>query len=239
VDGRRIAIHVPARKGGRRRDGDEPAPIAETPADDDWLRQAFTTLDDSGRERAEEAVLQRHSLAYFTVCGQRLGILGMHLKSNPSDRSSNAQRTAETRIARDIIRRKIVAKGYLPVVLGDLNDYDPDVPMADGRRRTQTTVLRDLKDFDPEREGPELVNVATFIPRVADRYTSHWDFNENGGPDSDDVFTMIDHILLPRELEGMVRRAFICHATDLDVSDHFPVVVDLDLRPASLPAGIP
>jgi exonuclease III len=40
---------------------------------------------------------------------------------------------------------------------------------------------------------------------------------------------MIDHILLPRELEPAVTRAFICHATDLDVSDHFPVVVDLDL----------
>ena len=156
----------------------------------------------------------------------------MHLKSNPSDRSANAQRTAETRIARDIIRRKIVDRGYLPVVLGDLNDYDPDVPMADQRRKTQTSVLRDLKDFDPEREGAELVNVAAFIPRVADRYTSHWDFNENGGPDSDDVMTMIDHILVPRELEQSIQRAFICHATGLDVSDHFPVVVDLDIGPA-------
>lgn len=229
VDGKRITIHVPAKKSGRRRDDAEPAGPAEGVADDGWLRQAFTTVDDAGRERAEEAVLQRHALAYFTVCGRKLGILGMHLKSNPSDRSANAQRTAETRIARDIIRRKIVARGYLPVVLGDINDYDPDVPMADQRRKTQTTVLRDLKDFDPDREGAELVNVAAFIPRVADRYTSHWDFNENGGPDGDDVFTMIDHILLPRELEPAVRRAFICHATDLDVSDHFPVVVDLDL----------
>jgi endonuclease/exonuclease/phosphatase family metal-dependent hydrolase len=40
---------------------------------------------------------------------------------------------------------------------------------------------------------------------------------------------MIDHILLHRELEPAVRRAFICHASGLDVSDHFPVVVDLDL----------
>ncbi|MFN9368580.1 MAG: endonuclease/exonuclease/phosphatase family protein [Planctomycetia bacterium] len=234
VDGRRIAIHVPARKGGRRRDDAEPDAASQGAADDAWLRQAYTTIDDAGRERAEEAVLQRHALAYFTVCGRKLGVLGVHLKSNPSDQSANAQRTAETRIARDIIRRKIVAKGYLPVVLGDINDYDPDVPMADRRRRTQTTVLRDLKDFDPGREGAELVNVASFIPRVADRYTSHWDFNENGGPDAHDVFTLFDHILVPRELESAIRRAFICHATDLDVSDHFPVVVDLDLGP---PAG--
>jgi exonuclease III len=114
-------------------------------------------------------------------------------------------------------------------VLGDLNDYDPDVPMADAVRKTQTTVLRDLKDYDEATQGPELVNAATRMPRVADRYTSHWDFNENGAPDGEDVFTMIDHILLHRDLEPAIRRAFIFHAIDLDVSDHYPVVVDLDL----------
>jgi exonuclease III len=225
VDGRRIAIHVPARRAGAKgRDGEQDN------AADAWLRQEFTYVDERGRQRTEEALLQRHAVAYFTVCGVKIGVLGLHLKSNPSDVGANAQRTAETRIARDIIRRKIVDKGYLPIVLGDLNDYDPDVPMADGRRKTQTTVLRDIKDFDPDREGPELVNAAQCIPRRADRYSSHWDFNENGVADSDDVFTMIDHVLLPRELEPGIVRAFICHAIDLDVSDHFPVVVDVDLR---------
>ena len=220
IDGRRIRILVPEkRKKGKP---------AEPPAADDWLRESYVVRDAAGNDEREEAVLQRHALACFTVCGRRLGVLGLHLKSNPSDPAANAQRMAETRIARDVIRREIVARGYLPVVLGDLNDYDPDVPMADGMRKTQTTVLRDLKDFDSERPGVELVNAAAFMPRVADRYTSHWDFNENGAADAEDVFTMIDHVLLPRELEPVVRRAFICHATDLDVSDHFPVVVDLE-----------
>lgn len=228
VDGRRIAIHVPARRSAREAKADAGERADE--AEDAWLRQAYTFTDDRGVERREEAVLQRHALAYFTVCGRKVAVLGLHLKSNPDDPGSNAQRAAETRIVRDIVRRKIVAKGYLPVVLGDLNDYDPDVPMADGRRQTRTTVLRDLKDFDPDRPGAELFNAAAFIPRVADRFSSHWDVNENGGPDGDDVFTLIDHVLLPRELEPAVRRAFICHAIDLDVSDHFPVVVDLELR---------
>ena len=127
------------------------------------------------------------------------------------------------------MKRKIVANGYLPVVLGDLNDYDPDVPMADSVRMTQTTVLRDLKNYDEATAGDELVNVAKYIPRVADRYTSHWDFNENGVADPEDVFTMIDHVLVHRELVPMISRVFICHAFDLDVSDHFPVVVDFSL----------
>ena len=221
VDGRRIRILVPE----KRKKGASQPPAAA----DEWLREPYVVRDASGAEEQDEAVLQRHALAFFTVCGRRLGVLGLHLKSNPSDPAANAQRTAETRIARDVIRREIVARGCLPIVLGDLNDYDPDVPMADGVRKTQTTVLRDLKDFDPVRPGPELVNVAGFMPRVADRYTSHWDFNENGAADGDDVFTMIDHILVPRELEPAVARAFICHASDLDISDHYPVVVDLDL----------
>ncbi|MCE9630886.1 MAG: endonuclease/exonuclease/phosphatase family protein [Planctomycetia bacterium] len=227
IDGSRIHINVPKRRPARG--GGAEAVADEGDGDDAWLRQPYTFVDDRGADRSEEAVLQRHAVAYFTVCGRKIALLGMHLKSNPADVGANAQRTAETRIARDIIRRRIVAKGYLPIVLGDLNDYDPDVPMADAVRKTQTTVLRDLKNYDETEQGPELVNAAARMPRVADRYTSHWDFNENGVSDGEDVFTMIDHILLHRDLEPAIRRAFVFHAIDLDVSDHYPVVVDLDL----------
>jgi exonuclease III len=65
--------------------------------------------------------------------------------------------------------------------------------------------------------------------RLADRYTSHWDWNENGAHDSEDVYTMIDHILLAEEFMPFVTRAFICHSVSLDTSDHYPVVVDLSL----------
>lgn len=239
VDGERIHLFVPtatkrsakrsaaAQKDASKETAEEPAPEAD--AADDWMRRPYSYEDTQGTTRREEAVLQRHAVAYFTVGDTKLAVLGMHLKSNPSDVSANAQRSAETAIARELIRRRIVARGYLPIVLGDLNDYDPDVPMADAGRRTRTTVLRDLKDFDESRAGAELVNAAGLIPRQADRYSSHWDYNENGAADSDDVFTLIDHVLVPRELVPAITRAFICHAIDLDVSDHFPVVVDFDL----------
>jgi endonuclease/exonuclease/phosphatase family metal-dependent hydrolase len=84
-------------------------------------------------------------------------------------------------------------------------------------------------DFDTERPGPELANVASLIKRQADRYTNHWDWNENGADDGDDVYSMIDHILLAKELMPYVTRAFICHSVAADVSDHFAVVVDLRL----------
>lgn len=224
VDGRRIHFYAP----GGQTDGDKAA-------DESWLQQKYSFPDDRGRDQTKTAVLQRHAVAYFTVGGRKIAVCGVHLKSNPSEISSNAQRMAETKIVREIVKRKIVALGYLPIVLGDINDYDPDLPMADAARTTRTTVLHDLKDYDESSAGDELVNAAQFIPRIADRYTSHWDFNENGAADRDDVFTMIDHVLVHRELVPLVSRAFISHATDLDVSDHFPVVVDFDLTRPSGP----
>ena len=244
VDGRQIHIYVPSgnkRSAKRPRDGDVAAelPTAEardatSEGGDEWMRRGYSHVDKGGLTRNEQAVLQRHAAAFFTVCGRKIALLGLHLKSNPSDVGSNAQRMAETAIAREVVRREFVARGYTPIVLGDINDYDPDVPMADSNRRTRTTVLHDLKDYDEASGGDELVNAAQFIPRVADRYTSHWDFNENGAADADDVFTMIDHVLVHRDLVPAITRAHICHAIDLDISDHFPVVVDFDL--AKLPA---
>jgi exonuclease III len=127
------------------------------------------------------------------------------------------------------VQKEIVALGYTPIVLGDLNDYDPDVPDQDERRDTKTDVLKTLKDYDDKTDGPELVNAATKISRQADRYTSHWDRNENGGDDYYDVKTMLDHILLHKSLMPHVKRVFIDHSHGLDTSDHFPVVVDLEL----------
>ncbi len=194
--------------------------------DPTW-RQAFTVEGESGSLRNLSASISRNAVYFFTIGGHKLGFLGLHLKSNPQDDYSNARRTAEAKVARRIIRGEIVSRGYQPIVLGDLNDYDPDVPDRDYGRSTQTDVIASLKNYDSENPGAELVNVAERITRIADRYTSHWDWNENGADDPQDVHTMIDHILLPAELMPFVERVFIAHCVSLDTSDHFPVVVDL------------
>lgn len=199
--------------------------------DPTW-RQAFSFTGFSGSRRTSTTSISRNAVYYFTVAGHKLGFLGLHLKSNPSDEYSNARRTAEADVACRIIRGEIEKHGYSPVVLGDLNDYDPDVPDRDDTRSTVTQVIANLKDYDSQRPGPELVNVAKRIPRIEDRYTSHWDWNENGAADTQDVYTMIDHILLPSELMPYVDRAFIARCLSLETSDHYPVVVDLKLPTA-------
>ena len=44
-----------------------------------------------------------------------------------------------------------------------------------------------------------------------------------------DVKTMIDHVLLDRTLMPHVKRVFIDHSTNLETSDHYPIVVDFEL----------
>ena len=202
-----------------------------SPGEDPTWRESFEFRGRSGQMIRDTTSLSRNSVYFITVADHKLGFLGLHLKANPQDDYSNAKRMGEAAVARRVLRGEVVRRGYLPIVLGDLNDYDADVPDRDESRDTSTTVLRDLKDFDPRRPGAELVNVAERIVRQADRYTSHWDRNENRAHDGDDVYTMIDHILLAKELMPYVTRAFICHTVSLDTSDHYAVVVDLRLPP--------
>jgi exonuclease III len=207
-------------------DGNRVQCVYSPPGDPTW-REAYSYTDEDGQLHERDTGLNRNALMYVTVGDQKLGLLGLHLKSNPSDEAANQRRTAEAKIARRIIQREIVARGYQPIVLGDFNDYDPDVPDRDPERDTRTQVIRSLKNYDRRQAGDELVNAAQRIQRLADRYTSHWDVNENGVADGEDVFTMIDHVLLHRSLADYQRRVFICRCTGLETSDHWPVVVDL------------
>lgn len=203
--------------------------------DPTW-RQAFDYIGYNGDNRKGYTSVSRNATYCFTVAGHKIGFLGLHLKSNPQDDYANAKRSAESAVAVRIIRSEIASRGYMPVVLGDINDYDPDVPDRDDTRGPSTDVLANLKDYDPDRPGPELINVASHMPRQADRYTSHWDWNENGAHDIQDVYTMIDHILLPKELDPYVKRAFVSRCVGVETSDHYPVIVDLALPPAD--AGV-
>ena len=208
---------------------DAPIRLIYSLSGDATWRSRYTFVDDEGATREQETSLMRNGLYFITVGKHKLGFLGLHLKSNPDDAYSNGRRTGEATIAQRVIKEEIIARGYLPIVWGDLNDYDPDVPDADESRDSKTKVLRMLKDFDADQLGPELVNAAERITRQADRYTSLWDRNENGVEDPGDVKTSLDHILLDKKLMPFVKRVHISHVNGLETSDHYPVVVDLVL----------
>jgi endonuclease/exonuclease/phosphatase family metal-dependent hydrolase len=191
--------------------------------------EKFIVKEPNGNVRLREQGISRHAIYYVTYGGKKLGFLGLHLKSQTADPASCAQRDAEAKVARKLIQKEIVARGYQPIVLGDLNDYDPDVPDSDDSLSTITSVLNTLKDYDPKQPGPELANIAEKIPQ-ANRFTHHWDKNENGRDDKSDTYTMIDHILIPRKWMANVRHAGIVRKSDLTTSDHWPIGLDLELR---------
>ena len=191
-----------------------PIRIIFSPAGDPTWRSAFTYVDDKGVEREQETSLMRNAVYYITLGKHKLGFVGLHLKSNPEDAYSNGRRTGEAFVARKIIRQEIVARGYKPIVLGDLNDYDADVPDRDETRETATNVLAMLKDYDDARQGPELFNVAAIgtIAHFALGSEREWSTTR-------DVKTMIDHILAHHTLAAPCRTSA---TRGLETSDHYP-----------------
>lgn len=180
-----------------------------------------TPRSDPRRQR-----LTKHAL----ICleSPRVCLLGLHLLAHPDHPGRTAQRETQARIAAHIVRTEIAAKGYAPIVLGDLNDFDPDVPGTPeaGNRTRRTLAL--IKNYDTTRPGNELFNTARRIEPAEARYASWWDRNRNRRRDSTDPVSLVDHILLDHTLERRVRTVGIRHDLhDGSVSDHWPVVVEI------------
>lgn len=159
-----------------------------------------------------------------------IATVGLHLKSKRGGTPSHARREAQAKIVQRVIEKEIIPRGYLPIVLGDLNEEDPDVPDRDNSKPDSRAVSL-IKEYDPDTAGPELVNAARLISRQRDRYTHHWDNKQyNGVPDPGEPLTMLDHVLLHRDLMPLVQRVFIDHSHGARLSDHWPVVVDLEVN---------
>ena len=98
-------------------------------------RADYTWKTAAGITKNGHTSVSKNTVYCFTVGSHKLGFLGLHLKAFPNDPKSNGQRTGQSKVAQKIIREQIVAKGYTPIVLGDINDFDPDVPDRDPRRQ--------------------------------------------------------------------------------------------------------
>jgi endonuclease/exonuclease/phosphatase family metal-dependent hydrolase len=168
---------------------------------------------------------------HAVVCieSPRVCLLGLHLLAHPDDRSRTARRETQARVAADIIRTEIVAKGYAPVVLGDFNDFDPSVGGPSDYKDKKRNVLAIIRDYDTTRAGPELFNASSRVSPESDRWSAWWDKNENGARDSSDPVSLIDHVLIGKDLEKRVTKVEIRHDLhDGEASDHWPVTVQLN-----------
>lgn len=174
--------------------------------------------------------LTKHALVCFSK-PEKICLLGLHLLAHPDDRGRTAKRETQARIAANIVRSEIITRGYGTVVLGDFNDFDPTVSGTEQYGEGNRNVLSILKDVDPSRLGPELVNAAARVEPFSARYSAWWDKNENGMRDSTDPLSLIDHILVDQTLAKRIVKVEIRHDLhDGTVSDHWPVSMEIRMK---------
>ncbi len=187
-------------------------------------RPAGVPRDDPRRQR-----LTKHAMVCVREPGPGICLLGVHLLAGPDDSARMARRETQARIITHLVRTEILPRGYAPIVLGDFNARDPDVPGTRGYGQEHRQAMRIIKDYDPDRPGNEMFNGVKRKAPSLPRHSAYWDRNRNGRWDEGEPVSLIDHILLDSTLAGRVVRVEILHeAHDGSVSDHWPVVVEIN-----------
>ena len=156
-------------------------------------------------------------------------LIGVHFLARPDDVERKPRRETQAEVIRRLVEAEMDA-GRAVAVLGDLNDFDADTPDRGGNTPI-TTVLDIIKRAGPAPDD-DLRNVMSEV-RQLDRYTSFWDRNRNEEIDEGE-FSAIDHILLsPRLYRALVSVEYVHDYDPREVTDHFPIVVTLNLPEAT------
>ena len=154
-------------------------------------------------------------------------LIGLHFLARPTDASRTPRREAQAEVIRRLVAQEHEA-GRAVAVLGDFNDFDDQTLDLAGSVPI-TEVLSTIKAAGP---GPsdDLRNLIADVPQV-ERFTAHYDRNDDEEVDPGEL-SALDHILLSPELYRHVREVVYVQAHDPTThTDHFPVVVNLDLGP--------
>jgi endonuclease/exonuclease/phosphatase family metal-dependent hydrolase len=151
--------------------------------------------------------------------GRKFAFLGLHLLARPTDKTRVGRRETQARQVAETLQ-KIQAEGRVSIVLGDFNDWDRETPDSDTGSSPVSQVFEIIKNFDAETESQELFNAAEHIAQLGERYTHIYRGHK----------TMLDHILISESERDHVQAVFIDHTVPTMVSDHDPVIVDLDYR---------
>lgn len=184
----------------------------------------------SGRSGGKQKSVSKNYVAKFEVGGVKLSLIGLHLMAKASDSRRREEREAQADAIVSMAREQ-AAQGRQLIVLGDFNDLDGQV--LDVRsERPITRVLEWISAMDPATPKDDLLNVARGVPQER-RYTTFVDKNRNGRADGPRELSMVDHILVSRELDPKVISVDIRNRDLADlqrVSNHFPVVMTLQLH---------
>lgn len=175
--------------------------------------------------------VSKHYITEFSFDRLRMAFIAAHLLALPSDKMRCAEREAQAMVLQKVIY-DYIQRGYDIIVLGDFNDYDVEIPDVNNNQPI-SRVLDILKgntgDF---AETYQLYSVAERI-LSSQRYSDWWDSDNNCKTSSMKDYSLIDHILVSKNVQDRLVNAFIYHGYQEYCgkydSDHFPVVIDLHI----------
>lgn len=171
--------------------------------------------------------VSKHLIAEFAVNNRRITLIGGHLLAYPTDPMRCAEREAQAEVLQTVIV-EYIKKGYEVMVIGDLNDYDAEIPDANGNKPI-SHVLQTLKGSAGSHKGfYSLRSVGDRISQET-RY-SDWYDKDHSCASSPKEFSQIDHILVTPYLYDHLAKVFMYQGYEQScvsvVSDHYPVVAD-------------
>lgn len=173
--------------------------------------------------------VSKHYITEFNLNGLKTALIGAHLLAYPTDTTRCAEREAQAQVLQNVIY-SYISKGYEVIFLGDLNDFDAEVPDINSDKPI-SYVLDTLKGLFGEKKGIYTLTNAASKMAQSERYSDWYDSDNNCDTSSQKDYSMIDHVLMSSKIFNKISKVSIYHGykeyCDKLNSDHYPVVVDL------------
>jgi len=116
-------------------------------------------------------------------------------------------------------------------IVGDFNDFDPDIQSVYGVA-PKSRVLEFLKFPQGIKKGQQLYNVASKLPNEDELYSCWYDKNNNCIVEPGE-YSLIDHILVTKGLYNKIKGVKYYNHYDVSCntyhSDHWPLVITIDI----------
>ena len=114
--------------------------------------------DDKGTSGAISKGVSKNYYARFQIRTHKIGLIGIHFLSRPTDEGRRHLRQAQSKAIASLAV-SMSQNGYLPIILGDMNDYD-DNPLDHLSHAPITNVLHTLKSMDTPDTSDDLIKSA-------------------------------------------------------------------------------
>ena len=175
--------------------------------------------------------VSKHYITEFKIGSTNLALIGAHFVAIPTEASRCAQREGQASILQPVIADYIGRK-YEVIMLGDLNDFDGQVPDVNNNQPT-SQVLNILKgEYGALKGEYTLTSVAENVAQ-SQRYSDWYDSDSNCNTQSSKDYSMIDHVLVTNGIKNKISNVYFYHGYSEYCgtfnSDHYPVVIDLNM----------